>query len=172
MVTVVQERGLAFSLGAEDYLNKPVRWDRLRRVLDRFRREVAPGLALLVEGDDDERAELGALLQAQGWAVETAADAEAALARLAAPPVPAVLVMELRAPEVGKGFTLLRELRRRPELREIQVIAITQGEVEEAELSRLRDEVRTIVPAEEAQRELVSELKRVTGGGAATETGT
>ncbi|WP_372624400.1 response regulator [Falsiroseomonas sp.] len=172
MVTVVQERGLAFSLGAEDYLNKPVRWDRLKRVLDRFRREVAPGLALLVEGDEDERAELGALLEAQGWVVDTAADADAALARLAAPPVPAALVMELRAPEVGKGFALLRELRRRPELREIQVIAITQGEVDEAELSRLRDEVRTIVPAEEAQRELVSELKRVAAGGATTETRT
>src|SRR3712207_6869851 len=77
MVTVVQERGLAFSLGAVDYLNKPVRWDRLRRVLDRFRREVAPGLALLVEEDEGERAELAGLLEAKGWTVESVADAAA-----------------------------------------------------------------------------------------------
>ncbi len=172
MVTVVQERGLAFSLGAADYLNKPVRWDRLKRVLDRFRREVAPGLALLVESDEGERAELAALLAAQGWSVETAADPQAALARLVAPPVPAVLVIELRAPAVGEGFSLLRALRRRPELRDVAVIAITEGEVDEAELSRLRDEVRTIVPAEEAQRELVTELKRVAGNGPTTGAGT
>ncbi|MGG5818968.1 response regulator [Falsiroseomonas sp. HW251] len=161
MVTVVQERGLAFSLGAEDYLNKPVRWDRLKRVLDRFRREVAPGLALLMESDESERAELSSVLAAQGWTVEAVADPQAALARLAAPPVPTVLVMELRAPAVGEGFALLRELRRRPELREVEVIAITEGEVGPAELSELRDAVRTIVPAEEASRELASELKRV-----------
>ena len=28
---------LAFSLGAADYLDKPVEWSRLKRVLDRFR---------------------------------------------------------------------------------------------------------------------------------------
>ncbi len=172
MVTVVQERGLAFSLGAEDYLNKPVRWDRLKRVLDRFRREVAPGLALLLESDATEQAELAGVLQAQGWAVETVADAPAALARLAAPPVPAVLVMELRAPAVGEGFALLRELRRRPELQEMAVIAITEGEVDAAELSRLRDAVRTIVPAEEASRELASELKRVAARAPGTEANT
>jgi CheY-like chemotaxis protein len=78
--------------------------------------------------------------------------------------MPAVLVMELRAPAVGEGFALLRELRRRPGLRDVPVIAITEGEVEEAKLSELRDAVRTIVPAEEASRELARELKRVAAG--------
>ncbi len=161
MVTVVQERGLAFSLGAEDYLNKPVRWDRLKRVLDRFRREIAPGLALLMQAEGPKRQEIRSMLQAQGWTVEVVADAEAATARLATPPVPAVLVMELRAPSVAEGFGLLREVRRRPELHDLPVIAITEGEVDAAELSELRDAVRTIVPAEEAQNGLAHELKRV-----------
>jgi CheY-like chemotaxis protein/anti-sigma regulatory factor (Ser/Thr protein kinase) len=169
MVTVVQERGLAFSLGATDYLNKPVRWDRLRRVLDRFRREVAPGLALLVESDETERAELVQLLGAQGWTVEAVADAQAALARLASPPVPTVLVMELRASAVGEGFLLLRELRRTPTLRDLPVIALTEGEVDAAELSRLRDAVQTIMPAQEAGRTLAGELRRVASSAAGTE---
>jgi PAS domain S-box-containing protein len=172
MVTVVQERGLAFSLGADDYLNKPVRWDRLRRVLDRFRREVSPGLALLMEADEGERMELAGLLSAQGWTVETAADAATALARLEAPPVPAVLLMELRAPAVGEGFALLRELRRRPALRDMPVIAITEGEVDAAELDRLREAVRTVVPAEDARQGLATELRRVTGGGPGMEAST
>jgi|GEM_PF-433822 len=173
MVTVVQERGLAFSLGADDYLNKPVRWDRLKRVLDRFRREVAPGHVLLLESDEAERQELAAVLSAEGWTVETATDAEAAMARLASPPVPAVLVMELRAPAAGEGFALLRELRRRPELRDVVVIAITEGEVDQAELDRLRAAVDTVVPAEAASRALAEELRRVVAGtqGGAPETG-
>lgn len=171
MVTVVQERGLAFSLGAADYLNKPVRWDRLRRVLDRFRREVEPGLALLVESEAEARAELAQLLGAQGWTVEAVPDARAALTRLAAPPVPAVLVTELRAPAVAEGFALLREIRRRPELRDMPVIAVTEGDVDAAELSRLREAVRTIVPAQEAGRALAAELRRVAGEAPASQAG-
>src|SRR3712207_9116851 len=58
MVTIVQERGLAFALGAADYLTKPVQWGRLKGVLERFRSQPAPGTALVVEGDAAARAEL------------------------------------------------------------------------------------------------------------------
>jgi PAS domain S-box-containing protein len=162
MVTVVQERGLAFSLGAADYLNKPVRWERLKRVLDRFRRETQPGLALLVERDAAQREELAALLQAEGWTAEAVADAASAEARLARPPVPAVLLMELRPGASGDEFALLRAMRRRPELRDMPVIALTDGELPAEELETLRGEVSRIVPAEDGMpRELIDELRRL-----------
>jgi PAS domain S-box-containing protein len=162
MVTVVQERGLAFSLGAADYLNKPVRWERLKRVLDRFRREPATGLALLVESDAGERAETLRLLQVEGWTAEAVADPDAALARLAVPPVPSVLLIELRAGESGSEFALLRELRRRPELRDLPVIVITEGEVVAEELEKLRGEVSHVVPAKGGVPErLLAELRRI-----------
>jgi len=170
MVTVVQERGLAFSLGAVDYLNKPVRWDRLKRVLDRFRREVAPGLALLLERDAAEREEITRALTEEGWTVEALSDPAEVLARLDAQPVPALLVLELRAPALAEDFALLRELRRRPVLRDLPVVAITEGEVGPAELERLRETVQTVVPAEAALNELVHELKRVAPATARTET--
>ncbi len=37
MVTFVDQRALAASLGAADYVMKPVRWDRFKAVMDRFR---------------------------------------------------------------------------------------------------------------------------------------
>ncbi|HEY8612689.1 MAG TPA: ATP-binding protein, partial [Roseomonas sp.] len=55
MVSIVQERALAVSLGAADYLVKPVQWHRLRTVLDRYR---APGAALVVEVEAEPRVEL------------------------------------------------------------------------------------------------------------------
>ena len=37
MITSVDQRSLAASLGATDYMLKPVRWDRFSKVMDRFR---------------------------------------------------------------------------------------------------------------------------------------
>jgi CheY-like chemotaxis protein len=71
MVSFVQQKGLAFSLGAADYLTKPVQWTRLKEVLDRYR---SPGSALVMEADPDSRTELRRLLEAEGWTVEEAAD--------------------------------------------------------------------------------------------------
>jgi PAS domain S-box-containing protein len=169
MVTVVQERGLAFSLGATDYLNKPVRWERLKAMLDQFRREPAANLALLVESDAAERVEKTRLLETEGWTAEAVDGPEAALARLGQQPIPAVLLIELRAGESSGEFALLRELRRRPELRDLPVIALTEGQVAPEELEKLRGEVRSVVPAEDGiPDELVSELRRIAPAGKET----
>ncbi len=53
MVTFVEQRGLAASLGAADYVLKPVRWDRFKAVMDRFRD--AEGDVLVVDDDADTR---------------------------------------------------------------------------------------------------------------------
>jgi CheY-like chemotaxis protein len=77
----------------------------------------------------------------------------------------------LRASAVGEGFALLRALRRRPMLRDLPVIALTEGEVDAAQLSQLRETVRTIVPAEAAGQALVRELQRVAPAAPGTEPG-
>ena len=166
MVTVVQERGLAFSLGATDYLNKPVRWERLKEVLGRVRREPATSLALLVESDAAERAEKLRILESEGWTAEAVDGPAAALDRLGRPPMPAALIIELRAGESGDEFALLRELRKRPELRELPVIALTEGEVAPEEMARLRAKVQSVVPAEAGiPDELMHELRRIAPAG-------
>jgi PAS domain S-box-containing protein len=164
MVTVVQERGLAFSLGAADYLNKPVEWSRLKRVLDRYRAQPSPGTALVMEHDANQRAELRQLLEAEGWEVEETADSRTALARMDRQPIPAMLLVEVQGADGGEGFALIRELKARPEWAGLPIIALTNGEVEEAELHQLRREVRNVVPAEDGiPGELVAELRRIAG---------
>jgi CheY-like chemotaxis protein len=164
MVTVVQERGLAFSLGAADYLNKPVEWSRLKRVLDRYRAQPAPGTALVVEPDEAQRAELRQLLEREGWAVEEATDNRSALARMATEPRPALLLVEVHGADGGDGFALIRELRARPEWSALPIVALTDGEVKEAELRQLRSKVHGVMPAEDGiPDELVAELRRIAG---------
>ena len=162
MVSIVQERALAVSLGAADYLIKPVQWHRLRTVLDRYR---APGAALVVEAEGEARAELRQLLESEGWSVEEAEGTEAAMARLtapapSAPPVGLVLVA-VPGPE-GEGLRLVHGLRAREDLRHLQVIALTGGEVAPAELEALRGQVRRVLPADDEPPDaLLSELRRI-----------
>ncbi len=162
MVSIVQERALAVSLGAADYLVKPVQWHRLRTVLDRYR---APGTALVVEAEAEPRMELRRLLESEGWSVEEVENGAAALARLTAPPPAApplgLVLVAVPGPEED-GLSLVHQLRRNEALREIQVIALTGGNVAPAELEALRGQVRRILPADDEPPEaLLTELRRI-----------
>lgn len=160
MVSIVQQQALAVSLGAADYLTKPVQWPRLKRLLEKWR---APGAALIVEADDAARAELRAVLEAEGWQAEEAADCAAAHARLAqegAPPVALVLVAVPGRDE--DGLALVHALRRDARFRDLAVIALTGGALPAGELEALRGQVRRVLPAdEEPPEELVAELRRL-----------
>ena len=52
MVTIIDEQRLAFSLGAADYLSKPIEWDHRKAVMGRFK-PGQPGGALIVDDDPD-----------------------------------------------------------------------------------------------------------------------
>ena len=164
MVSMIRETGLAYSLGAADYLTKPVDWQRLKDTVDRHRLPSAPlaGLALLVEGDAPAREELARLLEGEGWEVAQVDAAGPARLRLAERR-PDLILVNLDLPQVG-GFALLGELRRDPALRRIPVIALTEGALPPEERAGLRDQVRQVIqPGEESVDELLNELKRIAG---------
>ncbi len=158
MVSIVQERALAVSLGAADYLTKPVQWARLKNVLERWR---APGVALIVEADAPSRAELRAALEGAGWAAEEAAGEAAAMARLeAGPPVGLVLVAVPGRDD--EGLALVHALRSQRRWEGVQIIALTGGELPAEELEALRGQVRRVLPADdEPPAALLEELRRL-----------
>jgi CheY-like chemotaxis protein len=170
MVTIVQERGLAFSLGAVDYLAKPVDWSRLKRALDRYRSQPAAGCALVVDADAAARAELHGLLEGEGWSVIEAADTDEALRRLgtAAAQLPGLVLVTVQPPG-NRAADFIQALHQRPEWRGIPVIALAGGEVSPKEVERLRGQVRRVLPAEaEPPGELIAELRRIAARRAAT----
>lgn len=161
MVSFVQQKGLAFSLGAADYLTKPVQWARLKEVLDRYR---SPGSALVVEGDPEARAELRRLLEAEGWAVEEAADRAAVLRRMDEGGPPPGLVLAAVQAE-GEGFRLVQDIRCRPDWRPVPLIALAEGELSQPEIEKLRGQVRRVVQSEDdPPTELIAELRSIAAG--------
>jgi PAS domain S-box-containing protein len=115
MVTMVQEKGLGFSLGAADYLTKPVQWSRLKAALDRVRSEATPGQAFLIEDDRNTRFELRQVLEQEGWQVLEFASGGEALAQMRVGR-PGLILVNLQLPDMS-GLSLLQQLRRNPDWR-------------------------------------------------------
>ncbi len=80
MVTFHDDNGLSATLGAADHVDKPVRWDKLKGVMERFRD--AEGDVLIVDDDPSVRERLRATLLRQGWSVVEAANGQEALVKV------------------------------------------------------------------------------------------
>ncbi len=160
MISMMRDKGLAYSLGAAEYLTKPVYWQRLKEAVERHRSPSMPGLALVVEDDPATCEELGGVLVGQGWEVAAAPDAAVARERVAERR-PDLVLVNLDGPAVD-GFTLLRELRRNPGWRTIPVIALAEGDLSPEDGLRLREQVtQVIATGEDGAEELLAELKRI-----------
>jgi CheY-like chemotaxis protein len=162
MVTIIDEQNLAFSLGAADYLQKPVEWDRLKDVMDRFRGEEPCAGALVVDDDPDTRERLRGLLRKEGWKVATAENGRAALEQVAEE-LPCLVLLDLMMPEMD-GFAFLRELRARPEWRSVPVVVLTAKDITAEDRRRLEGRAdRVIQKGSMSLRDLAGELRRIVG---------
>ena len=135
MVTVLDEQNLAFSLGATDYLQKPVDWDELQAVMERFRPRDHGGPLLVIDDDADARALMSTRLVQEGWRVTTAENGKVGLAAVAAER-PGLILLDLMMPEMD-GFAFLRTLRAKPEWGSIPVVVLTAKDVDGEDRRRL-----------------------------------
>ena len=157
MVTFVEQRALAASLGATDYVLKPVRWDRFKAVMDRFR--PPEGTVLVVDDDVDTRERLRTLLERDGWSVAEAENGHEGLARLDEGR-PAVVLLDLTMP-VMDGFTFLERLRSRPECAEVPVIVLTALDLTREDRRRLAGASQILNKGEVTMRALADRLHRL-----------
>ncbi|WP_131196022.1 hybrid sensor histidine kinase/response regulator [Lichenihabitans psoromatis] len=134
MITFVSERGLALSLGASEYVLKPVQWDRFKQVMDRFRE--AGGTVLVVDDEADTRERMRVVLERDGWTVVEAANGQEALDRVAEG-VPQVVVLDVNMP-IMDGFAFLPKFREMAGCAETPVIVLTAADLTLADRKRLR----------------------------------
>ncbi len=158
MVTFVNEPGLGASLGAADTVPKPVEWDRLKNVMDRFRGEA--GDILVVDDDPDARVRLRTVLQRDGWTVSEAGDGREALDIVAHAP-PQLILLDLTMP-VMDGFAFLHELRLRPGCGDIPVVVLTARDLDADERRRLDGADRVLSKGRTNLRALAGELRSLT----------
>ena len=134
MVTFTNDKGLSAALGAADHVDKPVAWDKLKTVMERFRD--ADGDVLVVDDDADIRERLRTALERQGWRVIEAANGKEALEKVMHGPPRAVL-LDLNMP-VMDGFAFLHALREKPGCAHLPVLVFSARDLSAADRERLR----------------------------------
>jgi PAS domain S-box-containing protein len=163
MLTLVDQRNLGYALGAADYLTKPVERARLAAVLQRYRRESAGGVALVVEDDAPTRGVLRQMLEREGWSVQEAENGAAALERVAAG-APHLILLDLMMPEVD-GFEFVERLRQHEAWRAIPVVVVTAMDLTQEDRQRLSGRVAQVLQkGDRTGEELLREIGRLVTG--------
>ncbi len=157
MVTFVEERGLATSLGAADYVMKPVKWERFRQVMDRFRD--FEGDVLVVDDDADSRHHVRTVLERDDWTVVEAGDGRAALECVASA-LPRVVLLDLEMP-VLDGFAFLEAFRAVPGCADIPVVVLTARDLTREDRRRLQGASQILNKGETSLRALASKLRAI-----------
>ena len=160
MVTFVTERALASSLGAADYVIKPVDWNRLRHVMEGFRE--AEGDVLVVDDEADTRYRSRQALEKNGWSVVEACNGREGLNQVAKS-IPRVILLDLNMP-VMDGFDFLRELRSRPGCGQIPVVVLTALDLTAEDRRRLRGANQVLNKGDTSLRDLAEKLRRLGSG--------
>ena len=158
MLTITDERNLGFSLGAAEYLTKPIERAELRAVLSRYRRTPGAGV-LIVEDDPGIREMLRRSLETEGWTVTEAENGRVGLERVAADS-PALVLLDLMMPEMD-GFEFLDGLRARDPADRPPVVVITAKELTDEDRRRLNGGVRAVVQkGSQTVDELLDDVRR------------
>ncbi len=161
LMTILDERSRGYSLGASDYLVKPVDRDKLIGVLRSICGSVG-GKVLLIDDDDTMRRGIRLTLEPAGWEVTEAENGQIGLAHLAEAR-PDVIILDLMMPEMD-GFEFLEKIRHRPEWPDIPVVVVTSKDLTMEDRNRLNGGVERIIQKtdrDETLREVCGALTKL-----------
>jgi signal transduction histidine kinase/CheY-like chemotaxis protein/HAMP domain-containing protein len=157
LATILADRELGLSLGAVEYLTKPIDIDRLVRTIEACgdgTRDV-----LIIDDDEASRDFLRRILVKKNWQVHEASDGRRGLELMKALS-PRLVLLDLLMPEMD-GFETLNEMQQIPELQNIPVVVVTSKDLSAKELKWLRDRaVAVVTKGANSRSQLVEALER------------
>ncbi|HEY2158022.1 MAG TPA: response regulator, partial [Isosphaeraceae bacterium] len=159
MVTMIDEKRIGYSLGASDYLTKPIDRARLVATLEKYRREQAGGTILVVEDDEVTREMVRTTLEEEGWTVVEAENGRVALERIDGAK-PDMILLDLMMPEMD-GFDFASALRKLDRWRHVPILVMTAMDVSAEDRLRLNGHVLGILQKGSYSREaLLDQIRR------------
>ena len=152
MCTIVAEKGRGMSLGAADYLVKPIMEQDLIAALERLDREAGRHRVLVVDDQAEDRNLLRRIIESQdGYEVIEAAGGQEAIA-LVKEVRPHIVVLDLMMPEVD-GFAVLEAIKADESTRTIPIIVVTAKELTAEERALLNHRIEGLIQKGVLQRE-------------------
>ena len=156
MLTMVDDKSRGYTLGATDYLSKPVDRELLHRTLARYHTADASSPVLLVEDDTDTREIMARMLEKSGWQVLEAGNGREALDQLEKLR-PGLILLDLMMP-VMDGFDFLLEMRANPDWQDIPVIVLTAKNLTAEDRQLLSGKVEQVVEKGASSHQQLIEL--------------
>ena len=150
LLTILDEKNRGYTLGAADYMVKPVDRERLGAVLRGIMGR-GGGNVLVVDDDDILRRGLVQILEKDGWKAHEADNGRDGLARVKES-APDVIVLDLMMPEMD-GFEVIEHLRHHAEWRDIPVVVVTAKDLTEEDRRRLNGGVERILQKDAPTRD-------------------
>ena len=159
--SIIEDQEKGFSLGAVDYLTKPILEEDLIRALNRLNGDGTLQEVLVIDDDvDDLRLVERVLHQHTEYKVRIAQGGAEGLVAVQTRP-PQAIILDLNMPEVD-GFTVLEMIRQDPIFKDIPVIIFTAGDLSESDRARLQKfSLDLLYKSEFREEDLLSSLQKV-----------
>jgi PAS domain S-box-containing protein len=167
VISIVDQPAIGTTLGADEYLVKPVDKSALLAAVGRCvsssssgRRSPSQRPILVVEDDSPTREVIAELLTTQGYKVTIAEDGEQARSQVVAS-LPELVILDLILPKVS-GFELLAEWRARPRTADLPVFVLTSKDLTGEEEQYLKKHAESLFHKQQSwQQALTNQLQRV-----------
>ena len=135
MATSTENHRLAYSLGARDYLVKPIEGKKLKSLLQKYQSDGTNSLVMVVDDNSTNRDIITQILKHEQIKVIEADNGLTAL-NLLANNNPHLIILDLLMPEMD-GFEFIANLRQHPQWHQIPVIVVTAKDLTQEELKLL-----------------------------------
>jgi CheY-like chemotaxis protein len=158
MLTMVDDPERGFTLGASDYVTKPVNRRRLSQILKKYTCLKLPCPVLVIDDEPSTRSLMRAMLEKEGRAVSEAGNGIEALKSMERER-PSLIFLDLMMPKMD-GFAFAAEVRRHPEWRSIPIVVITAQDLTNDDRRRLNGNIEAILQKHSDSRESLLEQVR------------
>jgi len=160
MLSMMENQEIGHSLGAAEYLNKPVSRSKLVNVLRKYRSDRDPGIVMVVEDDAITREMMIRMLHKVGCKVLEAENGLAALQHLETVK-PDLILLDLMMPQMD-GFEFILQLRQHETCSSIPVVVLTAKDITVEDRLWLNNRVDTVFQKSAYNREeLLIELRQL-----------
>ena len=144
IITMLNDRAIALSLGASGFLTKPIDWQRLNAMLRQFSHKGIDGSVLVIDDDPEIRALTRQMLERSGMTVGEAENGAEGLAWLEANQLPSIILLDLMMP-VMDGFEFLDRMQQNDSWTGIPVVVVTAMDLGAEELDLLQNATRKVI---------------------------
>lgn len=158
MLTMLEDHEMGYTLGAAEYLLKPIERDRLLTAIHQHVLSVRGARVLVVEDEEDVRELLTHQLAGAQLSVDTAENGKEALEKVARS-APDLVLLDLMMPQMD-GFDFVTHMQKDRQWRKIPILVLTARDLTEEDRRRLEGGVlRIFQKGASSREELLSEVR-------------